>query len=80
MLGAALIAGVYALEPVDHGPFTSERDARFVTAMVLGGALLITGGALGAAIVGDEEARDLDVVPIVALGSDHVLLGGAGRF
>lgn len=80
VLGAALIAGVYALEPFDHGPFTSERDARFVTAMVLGGALLIAGGALGAAIVGDEEARDLDVVPIVALGSDHVLFAGAGRF
>jgi len=79
VLGAGLIAGAHALEPLDRGPFAPGGDGRFVTARVLGGALWLAGGTVGAAIVGDEEARDLDVVPIVALGGEHVLVGSAGR-
>jgi branched-subunit amino acid ABC-type transport system permease component len=79
VLGAALIAGAYAIEPFDREPFTSGRDAFFVTAMVLGGASMIAGCIVGGVVAGEAEARDLDLVPIVALGGDQLLVGAAGR-
>ena len=81
LTGALVIGGAYVLDPLERGPFTLERDARFVTAMACGGALAIAGGMLGGALASQSarsEARERGLIPLVSADGDGFQVGIAG--